>query len=204
MGDTEDLRESDIKKGENSLSAKSRISIISRLPSEKGDVISSNIEDTFDMVQEAKDTAISTSNSKGIITDLRLQLSKKRLEGRHKESTSNRDARHKLSKSVGKPFDNIEGTHPESEEDNLDPLEKATVDDVSPRTIRQLPDRLEHDMARGKSRLVLRDASRLRGRQVEAFTTEENDIINESLQEYSDEEKNLNSQTYSAVQRGSR
>ena len=109
-----------------------------------------------------------------------------------------------MSKSVGKPFDNVEGTPPESEEDNLDPLERATVDDVSPRTIRQLPDRLEDDMARGKSRLVLRDASRLRGRQVEAFTTEENDIINESLQEYSDEEKNSNSQTYSAVQRGSR
>ena len=35
-------------------------------PSEKSDVISSNTEDTFDMLQgEVKDTAISTSNSKG-------------------------------------------------------------------------------------------------------------------------------------------
>merc|ERR1711894_148775 len=55
-----------------------------------------------------------------------------------------------------------------------------------------------------KSRLVLRDASRLRGRKIEAFTSEENAIINESLQEYSDEENILNPQTYGGVQRGSR
>ena len=85
----------------------------------------------------------------------------------------------------------------------MDPLERATVEDVSPRSIRHVPDRFEDGITRGKNRLVLRDASRLYGRKVEAFTAEENDIISESLQEYSDEEI-LNDQKSSSSKRGSR
>ena len=85
----------------------------------------------------------------------------------------------------------------------MDPLERATVEDVSPRTVRNVSDQFEDGITRGKNRLVLRDASRLNGRKVEAFTTEENDIISESLQEYSDEEF-LNNQKYSSSKRGSR
>ena len=103
---------------------------------------------------------------------------------------------------MGKSFCNVERTSPETD-DNLDPLERATVEDVSPRTIRHVTDQFEDGITRGKNRLVLRDASRLNGRKVEAFTTEENDIISESLQEYSDEEI-LNNQKYSSSKRGSR
>ena len=104
-----------------------------------------------------------------------------------------------MSKSLG----NIENTCPDTEDDNLDPLERATVDDVSPRTMRQIPDRFEDELIKGKSRLVLRDGSRLGSRKVEAFTTEENEIINESFQEYSDEE-NLNYQKHVGEKQRSR
>ena len=104
---------------------------------------------------------------------------------------------------MGKSLGNIENTFPDTEDDNLDPLERATVDDVSPRTLRQIPDRLEDGIIKRKSRLVLRDGSRLGNRKVEAFTTEENEIINESFQEYSDEE-NLNNQKHVSAKQGSR
>ena len=90
------------------------------------------------------------------------------------------------------------GRSEESDEDNLDPLEKATVDDISPRPIRQMPDTLEEALgSNDKPRLVLRDASiGLRGRKVEAFISEDNNTSkSESIKEYSDEEQeNINSQ----------
>ena len=104
---------------------------------------------------------------------------------------------------MGKSLGNIENTSPHTEDDNLDPLEKATVDDVSPRTMRQIPDRFEDGIIRSKGRLVLRDGSRLGTRKVEAFTTEENEIITESLEGYSDED-NLNDQKISGKKSGSR
>ena len=108
-----------------------------------------------------------------------------------------------MKKPIGKSLGNIENTCPDTEDDNLDPLERATVDDVSPRSLRQIPDRFEEGIIKGKSRLVLRDGSRLGSRKVEAFTTEESEIINESFQDYSDEE-NLNNKKHVGAKQGSR
>lgn len=108
-----------------------------------------------------------------------------------------------MKKPIGKSLGNIENTCPDTEDDNLDPLERATVDDVSPRSLRQIPDRFEDGIIKGKSRLVLRDGSRLGSRKVEAFTTEESEIINESFQDYSDEE-NLNNKKHVGAKQGSR
>lgn len=85
----------------------------------------------------------------------------------------------------------IESRDDESEDDNLDPLERATVDDVSPRPLRQNADALEDFTTKGKTRLVLRDAATgLKGRNVGAFISEDNSTstINESHREYSDNE----------------
>ena len=85
----------------------------------------------------------------------------------------------------------IESRDDDSEDDNLDPLERATVDDISPRPLRQKADALEDLSNKGKNRLVIRDAATgLKGRKLGAFITD-NSIspVNESHREYSDNEQ---------------
>ena len=97
------------------------------------------------------------------------------------------------------------GRDEHSEEDDiLDPLEKATVDDISPTPSRHKTDRLDGGVSpRSKSRLVVKDTSTgLRGRKVKAFVTDEN---NDSLKEYSDEEQdNIQTQIYGYKKEGLR
>ena len=143
----------------------------------------------------------------GNVTDLRVQLYKKRLQNTHKESISTeRIAQDKLS-NISKRMDKnsnssairrkvdtriIKSIDDESTDDNLDPLERATVDDISPRPLRQKADVLEDLTTKGKTRLVLRDAAAgLKGRNVGAFISEDNNTstINESHREYSDNDQ---------------
>ena len=73
-------------------------------------------------------------------------------------------------------------------DDSLDPLEKATLDDISPRAIRHQSDKLERGFSpKGKSRLVqdTRTSLTRAGRKVEAFVTRDDD---ESVTKDSDEE----------------
>ena len=130
---------------------------------------------------------------------------------------SSKDKLSKVSKHVGTKY-NESGIHTrvdsrtterrddESEEDNLDPLERATVDDISPRPIRQKPDTLEGLTIKGTSRLVLRDASiGLKGRKVEAFISDDNKLHKELRREYSDDEQqNYNNHKYNTKKDGIR
>ena len=79
------------------------------------------------------------------------------------------------------------------DDDSLDPLEKATVEDVSPRHNREIQD-IPEDMS-SKSRVVLRDSLITKRRKVEAFPPQQiKASINEQFTEYSDEEQlSLNS-----------
>ncbi len=76
-------------------------------------------------------------------------------------------------------------------DDSLDPLEKATLDDISPRAIRHQSDKLERGFCpKGKSRLVkdTRTSLTRAGRKVEAFVTRDDDGDDESVPKDSDEE----------------
>merc|ERR1739848_703557 len=95
----------------------------------------------------------------------------------------------------------------ESDDDNLDPLERATVDDVSPRPARQKTDPLEALTTKGKTRLVLRDSSSgLKGRKVETFISEDNNVsINQSHSQYADDEQqHYNNERYNNKKDGVR
>ena len=144
-------------------------------------------------------------NSLGNVIDLRVQLYKKRQQGQQNESLPLEiDAREKLSKTnsrhktatpstIGRkpPNNHIANKLNEllvEDDDSLDPLEKATVEDVSPRHNRQIQD-IPEDMS-SKSRVVLRDSLVTKRRKVEAFPPQQIDAsINDQFTEYSDEEQ---------------
>ena len=111
-----------------------------------------------------------------------------------REKLSKTNSRHKtaIASSIGRktPNNHIANKCNElsEDDDSLDPLEKATVEDVSPRHNRQIQD-IPEDMS-SKSRVVLRDSLVTKRRKVEAFSPQQIDSsINDQLTEYSDEEQ---------------
>merc|ERR1712223_603323 len=172
---------------EGNRDSKLRLSVHSRLP-----------------LDNDNDLSLAKEN-KGNVIDLRVQLYKKRLQGQQNESLPLEiDAREKLSKTnsrhktttpsaIGRkpPNNHIANKLNEllgEDDDSLDPLEKATVEDVSPRHNRQIQD-IPEDMS-SKSRVVLRDSLVTKRRKVEAFPPQQIDAsINDQLTEYSDEEQ---------------
>ena len=76
-------------------------------------------------------------------------------------------------------------------DDSLDPLEKATLDDISPRALRLQSDKLVRGLSpKGKSRLVKDTRTGLTrpGRKVEAFVTKDDHVDSDSVTKDSDEE----------------
>ena len=138
-------------------------------------------------------------SSLGNVTDLRVQLYKKRLQNKQKEVPVDRDSTttskmnsridkfsHPTTGIVRRTVNNriaLIGDENCDDDDALDPLEKATVDDVSPIPSRHKSERLVAGLGpNGKSRLVVKETNfGIKGKK---FKT----IDNDSLGDYSEDE----------------